>query len=75
MKIQILLIPAFKNIRGHKLYHFKKRNSILKNGHLLEMAAPLLIEPDDFREFPFLLLSYYDHFQVEEFDKAVSTNV
>lgn len=51
--------------------------STFKNGLLLEIAAQLLIlvEPDDFREFSSLLLSYYDHFQIEEFDKAVSTNV
>lgn len=51
--------------------------STFKNGLLLEIAAQLLIlvEPDDFREFSSLLLSYYDHFQIEEFDKAVSMNV
>lgn len=75
MKMQILLIPAFKNIREHKLYYFQKRGSTFQNGLLLEIAAQLLIEPDDFREFSSLLLSYYGHFQIEEFDKAVSTNV
>lgn len=68
--------PCLKNIRDHKLYHFLKKKVNLKIiGLLLGIAAQLIIEPDDFREFSFLLLTYYDHFQREGFDEAPSANI
>lgn len=53
----------------------KKKVNLIKFGLLLGIAAQVIIESDDFREFSSLFLAYSGHFQIEGLDEAASANI